>query len=176
MARNHIVCHAPAEAVFAVLADPRPYAYFVVGTRKIRRFHPRWPEPGSVFHHSLGVGVTLIRDRTESLAADPPRRLDLRARMRPLSVNEIVFEITPARQGTVIHMEERAVAGAAAHRLIAPLADRLLYLRNKLLLQRLAKVAEARRLQTTPTAPLTPADRHGRPASGRPRRKEEASP
>ncbi len=34
--------HLPSpEAVFAVLADPRRYAYFVVGTKKIRRFEPR---------------------------------------------------------------------------------------------------------------------------------------
>lgn len=144
MARNRITSQASPERVFAVLADPRRYAYFVVGTRRIRRFDPRWPEPGSMFHHSLGVGVTAIRDTTQSTAVDPPRRLVVQPRMRPLAVNESVFVLTHTDGQTVIEVEETAVAGPATHKVVAPIVDRLLALRNALLLRRLCKVAEAR--------------------------------
>lgn len=146
MARNRMTCKAPCERVFAVLEDPRPYAHFVVGTNTIRRFDPRWPEPGSAFHHSLGVvGLTLIRDRTVSVECDPPRRLALKAGMRPLAVNDTVFVLTPTGDGaTVVEIEETPVAGPACLPLVGPVVDRLLGLRNRLLLRRLCAVVEAR--------------------------------
>lgn len=148
MARNQIICDAPAERVFSVLADPRPYAYFVVGTRKIRRFHPRWPEPGTALHHSLGLGLTVIRDTTETLESDPPRRLVLRPNLRPLSINETRFELTPQGEGrTRVEIEEVAVDGPAARGRVKPVVDRLLWARNVLLLRRLRKLAEDRERQ-----------------------------
>lgn len=147
MARNRTVVEASPETVFAVLADPRRYAYFVVGTKKIRRFDPRWPEPGSAFHHTLGVGVPLIRDATISVEIDEPRRLVLRACMMPLAINETIFLVTPEDGGTVIEVEERAVAGPAANKVLAPLVDGLLWLRNQELVRRLGKTLERREKQ-----------------------------
>lgn len=144
MAHNRIVCAASPERAFAVLEDPRPYAYFVAGTRAIRRFDPRWPEPGSLLHHSLGFVLTLIRDTTEVVAIDPPRQLVLSTRLRPLAVNETIFRLAPAGGGTAVEIEERPVEGPAALPLVAPVADRLLWLRNSLLLRRLRKVIEGR--------------------------------
>lgn len=147
MARNEILCHAPPEAAFAVLADPRVYGYVVVGSRTVRRFHPAWPAPGSEFHHRLGVGVTLIRDITESLEADLDRRLRLRAHMRPWSVKEIVFELAPHRGGTRVVMIEQPVAGPASVAGARLVVDRLLWLRNVVVLRRLRRVVERRTLQ-----------------------------
>ncbi len=147
MTRNRTVVDATPETVFAVLADPRRYAYFVVGTKKIRRFDPRWPEPGSAFHHTLGVGLPLIRDATVCVEVDEPHRLVLRAHMRPLAVNETTFRLTPQQGGTSVEVEERAVAGPAAAKVVAPLVDGLLWLRNQELVRRLRKTVERREEQ-----------------------------
>lgn len=144
MARNRALVEATPETVFAVLADPRRYAYFVVGTKKIRRFDPRWPEPGSAFHHTLGVGLPLIRDPTICVEVDEPNRLVLHAAMRPLAVNETTFRITPQQGRSLVEVEERTVAGPAAAQVVAPLVDGLLWLRNQELVRRLRKTAERR--------------------------------
>ncbi len=144
MARNRTVVDARPETVFAVLADPRRYGYFVVGTKKIRRFDPRWPEPGSSFHHSLGVGLSVIRDATLVVEIDEPRMLVLLAKMRPLAENETIFRVSPQSKGTLVEVEERAVAGPAAAKIIAPLFDGLLWLRNQELVRRLRKAVERR--------------------------------
>lgn len=75
MARNRTVVDAPVEAVFAVLADPRTYDDFVVGTKRIRRFEPTWPELGSALQHTLGVGPFVLRDATSVEEVDGERRL-----------------------------------------------------------------------------------------------------
>lgn len=144
MAHTHIVCHSSPEAVFAVLADPRPYGYMVVGTRTIRRFDPTWPDPGARFHHSLGIGVTLVRDVTEALEAVPGRRLSLRANMRPWSANDVVFALTPQDGATLVEMTETPVDGPAAAPGVRAVVDRLLWLRNLLVLNRLRTIAERR--------------------------------
>jgi uncharacterized protein YndB with AHSA1/START domain len=144
MATNHIFCHASPETVYEVLADPRPYAYFVVGTRRIRRFDPHWPDPGARFHHSLGVGVTLIRDRTESTEVVEGRRIAMRTYMRPVALNDVVFDLEPQDGGTLITIEETAVGGPGALPLLRGTADHLFKARNVLVLHRLRKVVEER--------------------------------
>jgi uncharacterized protein YndB with AHSA1/START domain len=144
MARNRTAVDASPETVFAVLANPSRYAYFVVGTKTVRRFDPNWPEPGSAFHHTLGVGLPLLRDATISVAVDPPRQLVLKTRLMPLGMNDTVFRLTPEGDGTLVELEEKPIAGPAAAKAIAPLVDRLLWLRNQELLRRLRKTVERR--------------------------------
>lgn len=64
MATVERVIEAPPDAVAAVLADARSYDGFVVGSKRIRWFDARWPEPGTRFHHSVGFAVLHIRDHT----------------------------------------------------------------------------------------------------------------
>jgi uncharacterized protein YndB with AHSA1/START domain len=75
---------APPERVFAVLADPKTYADWVVGSDTIRDADPTWPAPGSRFYHRVGVGPIKVKDHTEVREADRPRKLALHARARPL--------------------------------------------------------------------------------------------
>ena len=56
MARNQRDIDAPPERVFAVLADPRCYPEWVVGSKEIRAADPGFPAPGTRFHHTVGVG------------------------------------------------------------------------------------------------------------------------
>ncbi len=145
MSRNHTFVAAPPEVVFAVLSDPRTYARFTVGTKRIRRFDPRWPEVGSVFHHTLGFGPLILRDLSRVVELDEGRRLVLRAQMRPFAVNRVAFELRPAQTdaGTDVEIEEHAIEGPAAV-VWNPVLDGVLWLRNQELLRRLKHVAERR--------------------------------
>ncbi len=143
MARNHTTVDAPPQAVFAVLSHPPTYARFTVGTKRIRRFDPTWPELGSVLHHTLGVGPLVLRDLSRVLEVEEGHRLVLRAQMRPLAVNVVAFTLRPAGAGTEVEIEEHAVEGPAAA-LWNPALDAALWLRNQELLRRLKRVAERR--------------------------------
>ena len=62
----------PPEAVWDVLADPGEYGYWVVGSKVIRDADPRWPEPGSRFHHTIGFGPFTLDDHTVALETERP--------------------------------------------------------------------------------------------------------
>ena len=106
MSTNRRFIATPPETVWRVLADPESYAYWVVGSKRIRDADASWPAAGSRFHHTVGFGPFTIDDHTESVAFDPPRRLELRARARPLGVAKVVLELEPADAGTVISITE----------------------------------------------------------------------
>ena len=70
---------APVDAVASILADPRAYDGIVVGSRKVRWFDPRWPEDGTAFHHTVGFGPVVIRDKTTVLRDALPDEIELAA-------------------------------------------------------------------------------------------------
>lgn len=143
MALNRTRIEAPVQTVFAVLSDPSTYDQFVVGTKRIRRFEPTWPEADAVFHHTLGVGPFILRDLTRVVEMVEPHRLVLRAQMRPFSVNRVAFTLEPRGGGTEVEVEEYAIEGPAAA-IWNPALDGLMTLRNQELLRRLTRVAERR--------------------------------
>lgn len=144
MAVNSTVVEAPPEVVFSVLADPPSYASFVVGTKRIRRFEPRFPELGTEFHHTLSVGpLPVLRDLSRVEEVVEGRRLVLRAQMRPLSVNRVAFDLRPVDAGTQVDVEEYAIEGPAAL-VWNPAFEGLMWLRNTEMLRRLKELAERR--------------------------------
>ena len=94
------------EDVWEVLADPGEYAYWVVGSKVIRDADANWPEPGSKFHHTVGFGPIKLSDHTVSLEADPPLRLKLRAKGRPLGTASVTMEMIARDGGTEVRMTE----------------------------------------------------------------------
>jgi hypothetical protein len=96
----------PPEAIWATLADTGSYGYWVVGSKHIRDADPAWPSPGSKFHHTVGMGPLELSDHTESLEADRPRRLKMRAKGRPIGTAAVTLEMTPKDGGTVVRMTE----------------------------------------------------------------------
>ena len=74
----------PVDAVWAALADPSGYEYWVVGSKVIRDAEPDFPAPGTKFHHTIGFGPLTLSDETEVLEAAPPTFLKLRAKGRPI--------------------------------------------------------------------------------------------
>ena len=145
MATNRTVVACPPSAVFGVLSDPRTYDEFVVGTKRIRRFEPNWPEVGSVFHHTLGAGPFVVRDLSSVMEVDEERRLVLRAQMGPFTVNKVAFTLRPTEGGTEVEIVEYPIEGPAAAVWNRAL-DGLMWLRNQELLRRLRRKA-LRRLE-----------------------------
>ena len=128
------------EAVWAALADPGAYAYWVVGSKLIRGADDDWPAPGSRFHHTVGVGPLEISDHTESLEARPPVYLRIRAKARPLGTARVTMEMTPQDGGTMVRMTETP-DGASAVLSLNPLVHVVTRLRNAESLMRLEELA-----------------------------------
>lgn len=143
MAHTEKLIPAPVEAVHAVLCDPTAYRYFVVGTKEVRRFDPDWPAPGTTFHHSVGVGPLVLRDKTDAIRHDPPDGLVVRAHIRPLMVLETVFALEARGEETLLRLDEYVVGGWLRPVSPGPL-DGLLGLRNRLVVERIAHLAEQR--------------------------------
>jgi uncharacterized protein YndB with AHSA1/START domain len=133
---------APPERVFAVLARPEAYADWVVGSDTIRDADPNWPATGSRFHHRVGIGPFKVNDHTEVIELDPPRKLVLHARARPLGTALVSLLLEPQGDGTRVTMHE--TAGDALSKLaINPLTDWLVHHRNVESLRRLKRIAES---------------------------------
>src|SRR5215210_5372836 len=96
----------PPEAVWDVLADAGSYGYWVVGSKVIRDAEPEWPQEGSKFHHTIGVGPIKVSDHTVALESHRPRIFRLRAKGRPLGTATVTLRMTPKDGGTVVQMNE----------------------------------------------------------------------
>ncbi len=141
MATTHNQIDAPPERVFAVLADPKSYADWVVGSDAIRDADPNWPAVGSRFHHRVGVGPLKVNDHTEVVDVEPPRRIVLHARARPVGTALVTLRLEPRDGGTYVTMRETA-GDPLSHLAINPLTDRLVHMRNVESLRRLKRIAE----------------------------------
>lgn len=129
------------EEVFAVLADGWAYANWVVGASHIREVDWNWPEAGSRIHHSIGPWPLQIHDVTVSQGADPPARLELRARMWPVGEAQVRIELEELSPTlTRARLSEEIVAGPA-RRLPSALERLLLAPRNIESLRRLGDLA-----------------------------------
>jgi uncharacterized protein YndB with AHSA1/START domain len=140
VATNERFMNAPPEAVWAVLADPGGYAYWVVGSKRIRDAEPEWPAPGSKFHHTIGVGPLTLDDHTVSLEAEPPRRLKLRAKGRPAGTATVILELEPRAGGTQVRITENP-DGVFSPMALNPLVHVATKLRNAESLMRLEELA-----------------------------------
>jgi uncharacterized protein YndB with AHSA1/START domain len=138
MPRNEIDVAASPAAVWEVLADPRLYGNWVVGASSTRAVEGRWPDPGAVLHHSQ---MLFIRDTTSVLESVPERRLVLEARARPLIVARVDLRLEPDGDGTHLVLDEEPIGGLGGMFPSALLAPQL-YLRNKVAVKRLRRLAE----------------------------------
>ena len=143
MSRSERAIAAPPEAVWAVLAEPDCYAYWVVGSRDVRAADPGFPAVGTRFHHTLAFGPFDLKDHSEVIHSEPPRFLELEVKARPLGRGYVKLELRPVADGTHVVMLEGPLSFGAriAHN---PIADLLLHGRNAGALKRLAALAEGR--------------------------------
>jgi NAD(P)-dependent dehydrogenase (short-subunit alcohol dehydrogenase family)/uncharacterized protein YndB with AHSA1/START domain len=142
MARNRVHIHATPEEVFAVLSDPERYPEWVVGAAGIRDYDEEFPAVGSRFHHEVGPGPFNVRDHSEVIEVEPPHRLVLKAKVRPLGTATIELDLRESEGGTELRMEE--TPGDRLTSLLAgnPVADTVLRVRNAEALARLKRVVE----------------------------------
>ncbi len=141
---NEIEIAASPEMVFAVLADAQSYADWVVGAKEIRGADQHFPEPGSRFHHSIGLGPLTIKDSTTVVELERPSRLVLEARLGALGRMLITLHLREQGAGTNVLMTEAATQRIPA-RLLHRLGDIGLRGRNFLSLERLQELVESRR-------------------------------
>ena len=106
MAVNTRYMPVPPAAVWSVLADPPAYGYWVVGSKYVRDADAGFPAVGTKLHHTIGVGPLPLDDHTEVLEAEPPRRLKLRAKGRPLGTAVVELELEPRDGGTHVTITE----------------------------------------------------------------------
>lgn len=141
MSRVSTVVDAPADEVWAVLADGWTYANWVVGTVKIRDVEVGWPEVGRKLHHAVGVWPLLLQDETEVVACEPERRLQLQARGWPLgeAMVEVLLEPDGPRTRVQLHEEPTHGPGALLHNRVL---DKLVDKRNEETLDRLRRLVE----------------------------------
>jgi uncharacterized protein YndB with AHSA1/START domain len=145
MARNVATFPVPIHQVFAVLSDPKTYAYWVVGADSIRDADASWPAVGAKLYHRVGVGPLKLNDNTEVLEVIEPVRLVLQARARPLGSARVILDLIDLGDGTQVTMVEGP--GDRISRLLHnPIADFLLRRRNDEALRRLGKLAGERKV------------------------------
>ena len=142
MARNRVHIDASPEEVFGVLSNPYCYPEWVVGAAGIRDHDESFPEVGSRFHHKVGSWPIGLNDHTEVVEVEPPNRLVLKAKARPLGTATIALDLSESAGGTELLMEERP--GDRLTSLVAgnPLADTALRVRNAEALARLKRLVE----------------------------------
>lgn len=141
MADDSTVVDAPMSSIFAVLSDPPRYERFVVGNARVRRFHPRWPEEGTEFAHTLGVRPFVMHDRSTSLATDHRSYLVLLTRMSYMGATLTSFALTSSDRGTLVEIREEPLWGPVDW-LWSKAVDKMLAWRNAHLLRRLRAVTE----------------------------------
>ena len=143
MSENTRTINASPDAVWQVLSDGWLYPVWVVGATRMRDVDATWPAEGSALHHSAGVWPVVVNDETRVVAADPPRRLQLRAKGWPLGEADVVIDLEPTGDGTVVRIREDAATGPGK---LVPGVVRapVMKWRNSETLRRLAFVCEGR--------------------------------
>lgn len=152
MARAEMHFDATPEHAFAVLAQPRQYGFWVTGSGAVHEYDPDWPAVGSTFRHTQGRWPLVISDTTTVLACEPPRLLELEARVRPVLVGRVILTLEPEGDGSRVRMDEIPTGGVLAPVLLLPPWPAFMSARNLESLRRLRWLAETAGRRETPGA------------------------
>jgi uncharacterized protein YndB with AHSA1/START domain len=142
-----LVIRSPIHMVWAELADAYSYGDWVVGAKEIREVEGHWPERGSLFHHTVGMGPLNLKDTTKVVDVEPTHRIVLEARARPLGRARIEISLSRVGGGTTVALEEEAISPSVV-RFLNPVLAPFVRARNRTALKRLARVSETRRTRT----------------------------
>jgi NAD(P)-dependent dehydrogenase (short-subunit alcohol dehydrogenase family)/uncharacterized protein YndB with AHSA1/START domain len=144
MAANRVHIRATPERVFAVLSDGARYPDWVVGASHATDVDADFPSRGSRFRHRVGLRPLTTTDYTEVTELDPPRRIVLKAKARPLGTATIELSVRELAGGAEVRMVEtpgdRLTALVGSNRLV----DTVLRVRNAEALGRLKRLVEER--------------------------------
>ena len=139
MATNEVDVAVPPATVFELLADGERHAEWVVGAKRIRAVDGSWPTPGSRLHHTVGVGPLEVKDSTSVIDVDPPRRLLLEARFRPVGRACIDLQVGHHPEGSLVRIDEQLLK---ARQWVKRLVHPLIRVRNARALRRLRELLE----------------------------------
>jgi uncharacterized protein YndB with AHSA1/START domain len=144
MTQVEITIQVSRDRVFAVLADGWLYSSWVVGATHIRAVDDGWPAVGTRIHHSVGPWPLVVNDVTEVLEVDPPRMIELDARLWPFGTARVRLELAETEPGvTRVRMAEHVRRGPA--RMLPHAAQAVLLIpRNRESMRRLADLAVGR--------------------------------
>lgn len=144
VAQRQILVNRRPAVVWSVLADGYAYAHWVVGTTQIREVDSAWPETGSSIYYTVGRGRFRFDDRSTVRLLEPERRIELEANAPPLGSARVAIGLIPWGDGeTVIILDEHPLRGRGAQ-LHSGVVELLLHLRNRRMLNNLARVVHAR--------------------------------
>lgn len=144
-ARSSLPFTSPPEEVFAVAADGWRFADWVVGAVKVRDVDGTWPEPGSQFHHEVGIGPLRLRDSTELEAIDPPHRIVLKIKVRPGGMGRVTITVEPRDGGGSEVLIEEVPTDGPLRLLDSWPLRRLTMVRNLESLKRLRRIVDEER-------------------------------
>lgn len=144
MPRNECTVSATPEDVWGVLAEPRYYGHWVVGSKAIRDWDDAWPAEGTRFHHVVGWGPLRINDHTEVEASAPPQVLRIRAKARPFGTFIVTMQALPDGEGQTRVIMDEEPADRLTRLVFGPLSHLLVRARNFGSLERLKDLAEGR--------------------------------
>lgn len=134
----------PADEAFRLLEDPGSFERLVAGARRIRRFDSRWPERGTLLDHTVGFPPLLVRDHTEVMEEQRPRRLLLDAHIWPLGRLTVEFSIEPVGKGSRLTVREEPEEGPISWPLVRRATRRAVQLRNREICRRFRLLADTR--------------------------------
>jgi NAD(P)-dependent dehydrogenase (short-subunit alcohol dehydrogenase family)/uncharacterized protein YndB with AHSA1/START domain len=146
MATNRVHIRATPERVFAVLSAGERYPDWVVGASHAIHVDEDFPAPGTRFRHRVGIGPLKTADYTEVTELDPPRRIVLKAKARPLGTATIELTVRERPGGAEVRMVEMPGDRLTALLGSNPVADTVLRVRNSEALTRLKRMVEERPL------------------------------
>jgi len=132
---------AGVRTTFGVLTDPETYPRWLVGAQAIRDVDATWPQPGSRFHHVVGIGPVRIPDHTEVLAIEQDRLLSLQVRARPFVSARATFRVVGDDERCVVTLEEEPTVRWLGNA-VRIVMDPAMHARNHRSLARLAAVTE----------------------------------
>lgn len=139
---NVLIQRSPGQ-VWDVLADGHAYAEWVVGTKEIRAVDGDWPALGSAIHYTVGVGPFTYDGTTTVRRLEPGHTLGLEADGGVLGTARIHIELLDWGDETVLIFDEHPLRGAG-YRWHNTVADAVLLLRGRPMVQKLARVVESR--------------------------------
>ncbi|MGH9190118.1 MAG: SRPBCC family protein [Acidimicrobiales bacterium] len=141
MAVNETTVGVPPEEVFALFADGKLYADWVVGAKRIRSVDPTWPQVGSKLYHTVGVGPIEVKDNTQVLELAEPETIVLLARFRPIGRAQVELTVTSGSEAgsSRVRMTEELVR---APKWLKKLLDPTIHARNAEALRRLRELLE----------------------------------
>ena len=134
---------ATRQQVWNVIADGWTYSQWVVGNARMRAVDPRWPAPGALIHHTIGIWPVVLDDETGVESSTPLEELVLLAKGRPFGGARITLRLSDSGAGCRVEMAEVTVGGPL-NWVPRRLALAAAYPRNRECLARLAALAERR--------------------------------